>query len=309
MKNQDNISVIGLGQACFDCLGTVPYYPPEDSKIEVNKLHFQTGGPVSTALITLSRLGISTSFIGSISDDYFGVEILKGLKNENIDTSFLKITSGFSSQFAFISINSNNQGHRNIFWRRSTAPFLSPDDINLLPFKNAKILHLDGLMIESSIEAAKQAKKMGIKVVIDAGTFREGFFNLIPFADYLITSEKFARSVVDKEEYSPQIALEILNKHTSGDIVITRGVKGSVGLINNSIITQKAYPVEAVDTNGAGDIYHGAYIFGITMGWESNKCMRFASAVSAMKCEHVGFKNDILSVKKIKIFMDKYDLS
>ena len=141
----------------------------------MDETHFQVGGPVAAALITLSQLGISSSFIGSISDDYFGKEILKGLKKQNIDTSYLKIIPGFSSQFAFISLNIN-QGTRNVFWRRSTAPFINPSDINLKPFKGAKVLHLDGLMIDPSIEAAKQAKEMGIKVVVDAGTLREGFF-------------------------------------------------------------------------------------------------------------------------------------
>lgn len=82
MNNLEEISVIGLGQACFDCLGIVPRYPREDSKIELDEVYFQTGGPVAAALITLSQMGISSSFIGSVSDDYFGVEILKGLKDE-----------------------------------------------------------------------------------------------------------------------------------------------------------------------------------------------------------------------------------
>ncbi|MFC1495430.1 carbohydrate kinase family protein [Thermodesulfobacteriota bacterium] len=305
MNTPGEIDVIGLGQACFDCLGTVPCYPPEDSKIEMDEVYFQVGGPVAVALITLSQLGVSSSFIGSISDDYFGVEILKGLKNEDIDTSFLKITSGFSSQFAFISIN-NKQGNRNIYWRRSTAPFIKPDEVDLKPLRNAKVLHLDGLMIESSIEAAKQAKEMGIKVVIDAGTMREGFLKLLPFADYLITSEKFARSVVNKDDYTHRRALEILKKHTTGDIVITLGSEGSIGLINDSVIFQKAYPIDAVNTNGAGDVYHGAYIFGIIKGWNGKECMGFASAASAIKCEHIEYRKDLLSVKKVKIFMDKY---
>ena len=82
MNNPGEINVIGLGQACFDCLGTVPHYPSGDSKTEMNELFFQAGGPVAAALITLSQLGVPSSFMGSISDDFFGTEILKGLKRE-----------------------------------------------------------------------------------------------------------------------------------------------------------------------------------------------------------------------------------
>ena len=169
-----DIKVIGLGQACFDCLGQIPYFPDEDSKIELTDLHMQCGGPVASALTVLSRFGISTSFIGSISDDYFGTEMFRHFRNESIDTSLLKITPGHTSQFAFIAFNKTN-GNRNIFWKRGSAPFLKTDEIDLGQFKNAEYLHLDGLMTEASIEAARQAKKMGIKVVIDAGTLREGF--------------------------------------------------------------------------------------------------------------------------------------
>ena len=87
-----NIKVVGLGQACLDYLTRTPTYPSEDNKVELMDIHVHSGGPASTALVALSRLGIRTSFLGSISDDYFGSKIIKGLKKESVDTSFLKIT-------------------------------------------------------------------------------------------------------------------------------------------------------------------------------------------------------------------------
>lgn len=304
MDNLHDIEVIGLGQACFDCLGQVPYFPDEDDKIEITALHMQCGGPVATALTVLSRFGISTSFLGSISNDYFGTEILDSLRNKSIDTTLLKITPGKTSQFAFISINKTN-GNRNIFWKRSSAPFLSADEINLSKFKNAKYLHLDGLMIEASIEAAKQAKKSGIKVVIDAGTLRDGFLDLLPLADTLITSEKFAVSISGKDNFTPESALKKLKELSNADtIIITRGSKGSTGLSRDNIIIQSAFKIDAVDTTGAGDVYHGAYIYGLIMEWDVPSCMRFASAVSAITCKQVGVKNTIPALEEVKKFID-----
>ena len=71
MKPFENIEVVGLGQACVDYLGRVPSYPGEDGKVELLDLQRQSGGPASTALVTLSRLGIRMSFLGSISDRPF----------------------------------------------------------------------------------------------------------------------------------------------------------------------------------------------------------------------------------------------
>ena len=74
-KRLETIKVIGLGQASIDYLGRVKSFPEEDGKVELMDLHMQCGGPASTALVTLSRMGIQTSFLGSISDDGLGIEI------------------------------------------------------------------------------------------------------------------------------------------------------------------------------------------------------------------------------------------
>ena len=307
MNTLDDIKVVGLGQACFDCLGRIPCFPDEDSKIELTDLKMQCGGPVASALAVLARFGIKTSFIGSISDDYFGKEILNSLRHESVDTTLLKITPGFNSQFAFISINRTN-GNRNIFWKRSSAPFLRADELDLGIFKNAGYLHLDGLMIEASIEAARQAKKMGLKVVIDAGTLREGFPELLHYADVLITSEKFAGAVSGDMNFKSESALQKLKGISSADtIIITRGSKGSTGLFKDKIFVQPAFEIDAVDTTGAGDVYHGAYIYGLIMGWDIPSCMRFASAAAAIKCKNIGVKNAIPDIKMVKNFIDNYE--
>jgi len=167
------IEVVGLGQASIDYLGRVAFYPEEDGKVELMDLQMQCGGPASTALVTLSRLGVQTSFLGSVSDDAFGVEIVKGLKEERVDHHFLKITPGYASQFAFIAVNKED-GRRTVFWTRGSVPHLKSADVDLKPFTGAHILHTDGLMVEASIEGARQAKEVGLTVVMDAGTLREG---------------------------------------------------------------------------------------------------------------------------------------
>ena len=133
----EETQVIGLGQACVDYLGRIPSYPLEDGKVELKDLHLQCGGPASTALVTLSRMRIKTSFLGAISDDPFGVEILRGLEEEKVDATFLKITPGHTSQFAFIAINSMD-GKRTIFWHRGSVPHLRAADVDLSPFSKAK---------------------------------------------------------------------------------------------------------------------------------------------------------------------------
>ena len=301
MRSFEDIEVVGLGQASVDYLGRVPSYPPEDGKMELLELQSQCGGPASTALVTLSRLGIKTSFLGSVSDDPTGAEILKGLKADGVDYSLLKITPGYTSQFAFIAV-SRESGNRTIFWHRGSVPPLQTNEVDLSPFVRAKVLHLDGLMIEASVEAARQARARGLKVVLDAGTMRKGSLDLVSQTDVLIASERFAGPLVG-EHSPPEKALEALSRLGPEKIVITLGAKGSRGWEKGEILAQPAFPVDAVDTTGAGDVYHGAYIYSLLNGWDMKACMRFASATAALKCKAVGARAGIPTLREVTRFL------
>jgi ribokinase len=300
-EHLNTVEVIGLGQASIDYLGRVTSFPEEDGKVELMDLHMQCGGPASTALVTLSRMGIQTSFLGSISDDALGIEIVKGLKEERVDHTFLTITPGYTSQFAFIAINKED-GRRTVFWTRGSVPLLKSTDVDLSPYPRARILHTDALMVEASMEAARQAKEMGLTVVMDAGTLREGYRELAPVVDVMIASERFGRAVVGSDEPVDK-ALKALCQWGPGEVVITLGPKGSIGWSGGKIISQKAFPIDVVDTTGAGDVYHGAYIYGLLQGWDMAKCMRFASATSALKCSEIGARKGIPTLEETLNFM------
>ncbi len=297
------VEVVGLGQACVDYLGKIPAYPREDGKVELMDLHTQCGGPASTALVTLSRLGIRTAFLGSVSDDPFGIEIRKGLKEEKVDATFLRVTPGHTSQFAFIAITKKN-GARTVFWDRGSVPHLTSNDVDLSPFSHARVFHTDGLILEASIEAANQAKDMGMTIVMDAGTLRQGYRELVSLVDVLIASQGFGEALVGSGE-SPEKALKALAEWGPQEVIITLGAKGSVGWHDGNITSQDAFSVEVMDTTGAGDVYHGAYIYGLLQGWNMPECMRFASAASALKCTEIGGRKGIPSLEKVNEFMKK----
>jgi sulfofructose kinase len=300
-KQLESIEVIGLGQACVDYLGSLTDYPQEDGKVELSDLHIRCGGPASTALVTLSRLGISTSFLGSLSDDPFGKKILNTLKREKVGVSYLKITPGYTSQFAFIAITKES-GKRTIFWHRGTVPHLGKNDVDIGQFQKARILHTDGLMIEASIEAARQARGLGMTVVMDAGTMRKGSKELVKLVDILIASETFATPLVGSNA-SHEIALHALKELGPREVVITLGARGSIGLNDQGMFHQEAFQVTAVDTTGAGDVYHGGYIYGLVQGWKMQECMRFASAVAALNCTEIGSQSGIPNLERVNEFM------
>jgi sulfofructose kinase len=330
---REDIQVVGLGQACVDYLGRLAFFPHEDQKTELLEVHRQCGGPASTAMVTLARLGVETAFIGSVSDDAFGVQIVEGLNKEKVDFSHLKITPGFTSQFAFIAIQKET-GARTIFWHRGSVPHLKPRDVDLSSFSRAKILHLDGLMIEASIEAARQARKMGMSVVMDAGTMREGSIKLVSLVDILIASERFASERFASERFASERfasetfvsetfvsetfaeplvetnahekALKALHELGPKTVIITLGPRGSIGWDGGRTLFQNAFPIKALDTTGAGDVYHGAYIYGLLQKWSTSECMRFASATAALKCRAIGARKGIPGLKEVMEFMRQH---
>ncbi len=283
-KSSKSVQVVGLGQVCVDYVGRVSAYPVEDTKMEMEGFYTSCGGPAATALVTLSRLGVSTSLLSTVSDDPFGLQITESLEKEGVDTSCLKIVPGYASQFAFIAVTTGD-GKRTVFWNRSTVPALTPKEVRLKDFSGAQILHLDGLMLDASLEAAKQAKASGMTVVMDAGTLRDGTLELLKLVDVLIASETFADPMVGSNTPGEHTLRE-LQKLGPRQVVITLGRQGSIGLHNGKVVAQEAFPVIPKDTTGAGDVYHGGYIYGLLRGWNMRVCMAFASAAAALKCEN-----------------------
>lgn len=282
------MKVVGLGQCSLDYITLVDGFPAEDKKHEVEDLVVQGGGPVATALVTLSRLGVKTSFIGRISDDHAGDEIRRGLRQEGVDTRGLLVKEGGRSQQAFILVNTES-GSRTILWQKPTVPAISPRELDPALFKGASFLMLDGLMSEASYHAAAYASKKGIPIMLDAGRMRPGMLKLAYMSDYVVCSEEFVGGL----KLSLKEAFKKLSGGKARAITITLGDKGSFTWHEGRVFMQKAFRVRAVDTTGAGDVFHGAYAYGVLQGWEMKKTVEFASAVAAMKCRKPGGRTGI----------------
>ncbi|MBF0456570.1 MAG: sugar kinase [Nitrospirae bacterium] len=276
-----SIIVAGLGQCSLDYLTFVDQFPVEDTKCEVSPWVIEGGGPVATALVALSRLGVKTRFMGVTGDDEAGKIIKNGLAAEGVDISHMLTEKCGFSQTACIIINKKTAG-RTIFWSRSLDDKCTVTESFL---KGAKILHLDGLMEDASINAAKTANALNIPVMLDAGSVRSKTHELIPLCDYVVCSEKFSETYSCSHE-------ETLIRLTGAGVkfaCVTLGGNGSLTMMpDGRIFYHPAYDIEAVDTTGAGDVFHGGCIYGILNNWTHEEIIRFATALAAMKCLKMG---------------------
>jgi ribokinase len=273
-----SFQVFGLGQCCLDYIGKVDSYPPPDVKCEFTDMVIQGGGPVATALVALAKWGVSCTFAGVIGDDRFGDIIKATLEDENVDTTGLVVRQGSESQFAFI-LAEPGVGRRTIFWRRPTGPAPSPDELDYSTIRKVMILHTDGLFTEASLAAAKAARKAGVRVVVDGGSFREGMLDLARMSDYFLASETFSKGLVG--EGKPLDACYKLAELGPPVVGVTLGPKGYVALVEGRIIERPAYQVDPVDTTGCGDVFHGGFTYGLIKGWKVDRCLDFGAWAAA----------------------------
>ena len=137
---------------------------------------------------------------------------------------------------------------------------------------------------------------------MDIGSIRNDVSPLFPLIDHLICSDDYALPFTRSRNI--KLAIEKLRAKCRGTIVVTSGIKGSIGFDNSEgFARQKAFKVKAVDSTGAGDVYHGTYIYGYLNGWGLKKRMEFASAAAAIKCTKPGGRTAIPTYHRIEQFL------
>lgn len=297
-------SVVGIGAAVFDILMTVDAFPQEDTKLRGLETKFQCGGPCATGLVAISKLGESVCYMGTVGDDMYGTFVKGEMERYGVDTSCVKVNPGLTFH-SVVLLNVSN-GSRTCVWNRGGAAAPTAEDVNLDVLRQAKYLHLDGNQLECAIFAAEKAHEMGVTVSMDAGGAYPNIERLLPLVDVLIPSEEFSMKVtgcatareaaaVLQERYHPQI------------LVITQGSRGGFIWENGREVRYPVFPVKAIDSNGAGDTFHGAFVAARLKGMDVYASCRFASATSALKCTRFGAQQGIPGYEEVLEFMKTHE--
>lgn len=299
------MKVVGIGQCALDNLFIIDSFPIPDTKKEVLEWTIAGGGPVATALVGLARLGVECDFHGITGDDEGGDQIRESLICENVNIEGLIKRPGAVSQVAFIAVEKES-GKRTIFWKRPAADPLTSHELPDNFLDGADFLHIDGLMHEASIHAVKKARKKNIPVMLDAGRMRKGMTELIHMCDYVVGSEEFAKEFSGNTNgFEPEKVIKQMAKFGAKAVTITLGEKGSITLSDNKIFTTPAFTVNVVDTTGAGDVFHGGYIYGLLQERDIKETVRFASAFAALKCRKLGGRAGIPVLKETMDFLNE----
>lgn len=279
--------VFCIGQATYDLSFAVPHYPGADEKSVATAFAGSGGGPAANAAVCVARLGGRSAFAGYLGRDPYGDLHCQELLDAGVDTSQLRRGQAPTSLSVVLV---QPDGRRALVNYRADTPPLPPGSVRL-PDNAPAVILFDGLEPAISPPLADAARLRGIPTVLDAGSLRPGTAALLTRVTYAVVSERFSQEYTG--EGDPRRALARLAA-AAPTVVITLGARGIVWQTPAGVGQMDAWagtavaPQGIVDTNGAGDAFHGAFAYGVAQGMAWLPLLRYASAVAALTCTRAG---------------------
>jgi sugar/nucleoside kinase (ribokinase family) len=285
------VDVVGLGLNATDTVLVVREFPALGGKERVAAVSQQAGGQVATALVTCRRLGLRTRYIGKVGDDPAGRFQLASLRREGVDLRYTRVARGAATQFGVIIVDQKT-GERTVFWDRDARLAVRPSELTRQAICSARTLHLDGCDVEASIKAAGWARRAGVPVVADLDTVYKKVEKLLPLIDYLIASANFLPAMTGDDD--PFRVLEYMaREYKMRAAGMTLGRDGALVLWQGRYLYSPGFVIETVDTTGAGDVFHGAFIYGLIRGWKTDRILDFSNAMAGLNCTAIGARGGI----------------
>lgn len=293
--------IVGIGACVMDTLYAVPTYPREDTKMRAVSSKLSGGGPVATGLVAAAKLGESAAYLGVLSDDSGGVFLKKDFEKYGVDTAHIEVKSGYRSFTSVLWLSADTTARTCVF-DKGDLPAFAPDSAQLAAVREAELLMVDGNELEAAVCAATHARENGTQVLYDCGGRYEGVERLLRLTDIMIPSEEFALGITGAAT-ARDAACALYDTYHPTVVVVTQGKRGGVLYDGHTHIEYPIYPADVVDSNGSGDVFHGAFAAGVVKGFDFVKCCHFASAVSALKCMGVGARESVPDFATVKNYL------
>lgn len=294
------VDVVGVGLNATDVLICLPHFPAFNSKIQVLETSRQAGGQVASALVACRRWGLQARYVGSIGDDDAGRFQIAELERAGVEAHWL-VVAGVRSQFAYILVD-RSSGERTILWGRDPQLEIRPEQLDRRWIDRGRLLHVDGHDVAAATQAARWARSAGIPVSADLDNVYAGTEALVEQVDHLLATEEFPRRLAGESDLRK--ALPLLSRRYGCRVTgATLGERGALAWDGTRFYQQPGFVVDAVDTTGAGDVFHAGYVYSLLAGWDVARSLEFACAAAALNCTAMGARGGIRSVVEIQQFI------
>ena len=290
--------VICLGLSALDQIWRVPeFFSGGGQKIRSLEYATAGGGMAATAAVTVARLGGIAAFWGRGGHDAAGHEMRKALAEQGVDVSQFRLFGNGKSSVSGILVDS--AGERQIVNFRGQFP--EPADwLPLGEVHSASAVLADPRWPAGAKALFEAARAKAIPTILDADVADANVFEtLLPLTDHAVFSEPALAGFVGS---GADTALAQVEKYGCRVAAVTRGANGVSWRANDVLRHQPAYAVDAVDTTGAGDVFHGAYALAVGAHLAADDAMSFAAAAAALKCTRPGGRAGIPTLEDCLAF-------
>lgn len=289
--------VIGVGVNAVDVLLRIPPKAPVGAKYEVEDLIIQAGGLAATATCVCSSLGWRSAYVVKLGHNTLSQIARSEYLIRGILPDFFIEAPSARPALAMIQIE-HQTAERTIFYNMDNYQPLQPPELPLEAIKNAKVLLLDGYEPAAAEAVLEAVTRTTCRTVLDLENGEpEIFRRLIALGTDVILPMMTARTLTGEE--TPEEVLHELAKMTKGQLVVTEGILGSWALTPQGVIHQKAFRVEAIDTTGCGDAFHGAYAVGLLEGMTLVERLEFAAWIASLVASRLGGRTALPSRKQL----------
>jgi len=294
--------VIGIGENSVDSVNLLPGYPQPygpAAKMRIRERRILCGGQMATAMCACASLGLKAKYVGVTGTDDNGRRIRAELRGRNVDISDLVIRD-VENRFAVILVDETT-GDRIVLWDRDDRLRLRDQELPVDALAAASVVHVDDVDDEVAIRAATIAREAGAMVTSDIDRITERTEQLAEAVTHAIFAAHVPPHLAGTNDL--EAALRALHKRFGNIVVVTMGEHGAMAFDGARIHREPAFPVHAIDTTGAGDVFRGGFIYALVRGEPIDQALRIANAAAAVSCTRLGALNGVPTLDEVRELM------
>jgi len=292
--------VAGFGLNSIDLVAVVAEYPLSNSKQRMQRFARLPGGQIATAMAVCARLGWRARYVGSFGDDELGRLSCESLAAAGVDTCGSRTVAGATNQFAIVLVDART-GERTVLWDRHPELTMTPGVVPRDAVTSGRMLIVDCVDTAGAAQAARYARQAGVPTIVDVERVRPGIADLLQHIDAIVAAEGFPAELTGYDE--PGRALEAMAREYHAPLVcLTLGSSGSLARCGGREIRTRAFPIDCVDSTGAGDAFRGGFAAGCLLApdGEVEDVLRYANAVAALNCRALGARGGMPTAGEVE---------
>lgn len=297
-REEKPIDCLFIGGSTQDLMMRVEQMPGSDQRVQASEYVQCCGGVSATAAAAHQSLGGVTGMITIVGEDEAGTFIRQDLAKQRFRAVQMIETSHSRSSVSMILVD--RDGSRSITHYGGCIYDLEFEMLDKNLLKSAKVIHLGVMGEKLMVDLAKFCREEGeVLLSIDGGNLpRKLADQLLPYTDIWILDEATTEKTLDLD--AEEACRYYASRGKQGMFTaVTRGEKGAVGFDGESFLYMESIDVPVVDTTGAGDNYHGAFLYALGQGWELKKCMEFAGVFASLTCGQIGGRKGIPALEEV----------